>query len=783
MNRLVLRLFSGVFSVVLLLSVFAEVLEIKAVATYSDREDFLWGVNIHSSDYIDYNADPEVYVRQAALLGVDAIRVNVGANIYNFNYTDRIVALCSSYGIKIIACLSLSDQLDYNLSFYETFAKRYNGKNGYGFIDYIEIGGEEEVGLLNKKYPNGSAPNGDSLDHYYISDIIALKNKFESAVDGVKNSGSTAKTVIDFSHLHYAPLLYMYENGLDFDIIGNDWYTNMGDINSVLNPVIEKFPHDILITETNLWSNSETDFENISEYNTLFNYMNTCYKNNRVKGFVFYELMDEPIFENNGTFSPEAHFGLIYSSGNSKAIYTKLQATLQGGNLSNEPILPKETRCVLDLEGTHYSFADNAGWYYHYLGDKHCKINTGVADFSDSQYVSVDIKIGDYTGLWEAAEKYGLVFWFRLSSGEGLYSRMSAASFNLQDLEDVGNGWYNLMLPITDFVRPENGKIDWKQVRSWQFFIENGNDYTVDSLYSMDFYFRNICGVSPMGGIPKNAVTEIDSRGVYNTIGQIFGDVYGRFKNINFASVDLSRVEYIEFDMQVSDFSALNEAINKYKLRLDFSLTSSGEYWRERWACNIFNYGEDIGYGIYHFKIPKSDFSDAGGGGTIDWSGVNSWLLTFENGYGISTGEYCGITMSIKNICGTVESLISDKYHVIDGYITLETCAEVRDFSLEFLSGADIIDGCGLSVLEGVTVTGMKAVISSGKKVFSYANIVVSNDIYPDGYVNADDIAVLKKHLLGVGELTPIQKYALTSSEEISPTIINLVRMKRESLK
>ena len=64
-----------------------------------------------------------------------------------------------------------------------------------------------------------------------------------------------------------------------------------------------------------------------------------------------------------------------------------------------------------------------------------------------------------------------------------------------------------------------------------------------------------------------------------------------------------------------------------------------------------------------------------------------------------------------------------------------------------------------------------------------YANIVVSNDIYPDGYVNADDIAVLKKHLLGVGELTPIQKYALTSSEEISPTIINLVRMKRESLK
>lgn len=770
------------FIVCICLAVSVVCVPVSASTGYTGREDFLWGVNIHPTSYPDYGLDPELYVKASAELGVDTIRVNIGANLYDFSYVDRIVALCSSYNLKIIACVALSDDLDYNRNYYETLCSRYDGKSGYGFIDYYEIGGEEEIRLLNNKYPNGGGPNGDSMDHYYESDVITLMNKFASAIEGVKNSGTAAKTIIDFSHLHYAPLLYMYQNGLDFDIVGIDWYTNMGSLKQVLNPVLEKFPHDIMITETNLWSSSETDFTDISEYDMLFDFMDLAYATDRVKGLLFYELVDEPVFESSGSFNTESHFGLLYSlnetSVTPKPIYTHLQSLLGGGSVTPEPVLYKEVRALLDLDGTHKTFADASYWYYYYLGDWHMKENLSDADFSDSQFVELDIKIGDYEAFKNAIDTYGLSLWFRLSSGVNRHSNSTAAQFSLDDLISLGNGWYHLKLPITSFTRNENGDISWNSIKNWAFFIE-GDKHTVDNIYSMEFYFRNICGTSPVGSILYNAIAVLDEQGCFNTIGSYYNDIYARFNKLGFNAVDLSSAEFIEFDMQFSDYDKLIEAINKTGVRMDFGVTSSGELWRTRWvALNVFNYCEYSGYGWYHFKIPKINFGNSGGGGTIDWSNVNTWVITFGNSSGITTDEYCGITMNIKNICGTVYRLVSDVYTVSDGYVTVQPGTDVAELSKAFLCGA-VYNG-GQSIESGVAVTDMTVAISVNGKIYDSATVVVRDDICPDGYVNSTDLVLLKKYLFESVNFTPSQKFALTGSVAGEPTILDFIRMKNK---
>ncbi len=651
------RIISAVLCIILSFSIFC--IPVSASASYTSRSDFLWGVNIHPTSYPDYSLDPELYVKAAAELGVKVLRVNIGNNMYDFSYTDRIVALCSSYGLKVMACVTLSDDLDYNRSYYEALAKRYDGKSGYGYIDYYEIGGEEEVKLLLNKYPvNG--PAGDSIDHYYMSDILTLMSKYESAVEGVRNSGTSAETVIDFSHLHYAPLLYMYQNGLDFDVIGIDWYTNMGDINQVLEPVLSKFPHDVIITETNLWSSENTDFENLSEYSLLFDFMDKAYSRDRVKGLIFYELMDEPVFEtqNGVSFHTESHFGLLYSlsetSVSPKPIYTYLQSVLGGGSVIPEPVTDRYARTVLDVEGTHLTFADTPGWFYYYLGDRHKKENLRPADFSDCEYIEFDIKIGDIEAFGEVLSSKGLSMWIRFSSGENIYGNSSAANITLNDLAETGNNWYHVKLPVSGFTRNENGAADWSGIKNWQFFLEGNNTDMIGDMYSMEFYFRNICGTASVPDMPENAIAVLDKEGCFNVLGANYIDAYARFSKVGFEGVNAENADFFEFDIQFSDYEKLISGIERTGVRLDFSVTSSSGYWSERWvAANIFDYSSYSGYGWYHVKIPKSVFYNSGGGGIIDWSDIDTWLMSFEFSSGIAAGESCGITMNIKNICVT----------------------------------------------------------------------------------------------------------------------------------
>ena len=331
-----------------------------AGAKYTGRTDFMWGVTSHDYKYPSYGRDdPEEYIKATAETGAKLFRIgfNQQLDMYGLEYLDKCVKLCDEYGMDILVLSRFAtyeeDKLEFNTAYFEMLASRYNGKNGHGFIDYFEVGAEEDVRMLNNKYPvNG--PNGDMFEHYYESDLIKWQKLYASCIKGIRNV-STSKVVIDFSHLHYAPLLYMHQHGLDFDIIGLDWYTNMGPLETVLEPVLEKFPHDIFITETNLWTGPEDDQEDLDTYNLLFEFMDVAYATPRVKSLIIYELKDEPEFyTTQDEFTQEAHFGLCETGDNGsikryKPIYYKVQELWGGGPVTKVPVTydpPEEEESV-----------------------------------------------------------------------------------------------------------------------------------------------------------------------------------------------------------------------------------------------------------------------------------------------------------------------------------------------------------------------------------------------------------------------------------------------------
>lgn len=336
---------------------------------YKQRDDFVWGVNVHNKSYEAYRQDAEVYIKASAQLGVDIIRINVGASsIEDFDYMDYVVKTCDAYGLKKMFVLSLGaasteEDMAAITSYYEMVAARYDGKSGYGFVEYIQIGNEDDIPILKNKYPS-SAPDGSQFSHYYETDLINLQQKWQAALDGIKNSGSAVQSVINFSYYHYAPLRYAYEHGLKFDIVGVDWYSNNSDINQVLEPMMEFFPeHDIFICETNRWSVKADadpvtgkDIDDVTGgWDTLLEYMEVCYSNPRVKGLIYYELMDNPAYvrgidsipederlnEKNlySWWTQEAYFGLMYTADDysgeivgPKPIYNTIQGLLGGTN-------------------------------------------------------------------------------------------------------------------------------------------------------------------------------------------------------------------------------------------------------------------------------------------------------------------------------------------------------------------------------------------------------------------------------------------------------------------
>ena len=326
----------------------------------TSRKDFDWGVVMHEPkmSMLAYNTGYlEEHIHLAAEMGSKLIRIDARDSI---GHLDKLVMLANSYGMKVMLVVyipgkTLDGEYDADLiqQHFHTYASRYNGKKGFGKADYIQIDNEMDVTLMRASSKGESG--GQNITDYDELHLRTLTGQVKAAIKGVNNAGTSIKTIINFGWTHWGMFDYFVKEGVQWDIIGYDWYSDM--FQAAQNPdnyfwagdiVYEKYKKKIVICETNMNGNSISSsatpaevnkwHNNASNWDPLVKCMEHYYRRDYVIGCTFYEFCDE--LEREGDkYEPEAHYGLVFTDKNTgaviepKPIYYRIQKMIGGGKV------------------------------------------------------------------------------------------------------------------------------------------------------------------------------------------------------------------------------------------------------------------------------------------------------------------------------------------------------------------------------------------------------------------------------------------------------------------
>ena len=282
-------------------------------------------------------------------MGCDIYRLNYNpTNMSMLNYLDKMVAEIQAYGMEVMLVMDDTSGTPQDVANRARIvAGRYKKGSQYGFIKYIQVFGEVDIVALDQSGTTFTC-DGSKPEHYDPQVIDEWYEKFNAALTTIRSVNKDAKTVVSFSYVHYGFLLALLERGLEWDIVGPDWYQDMGSFQKLMDPLKKAFPHhEFLICEANVQSNKDNTHAPLSDWNWLLTGMDYCYNEDRIIGFIYYELLDELYFlDNPNTEAREAHFGFVSCSrdgtiGEPKPIFYEVQRLL-GGNPNVKPTYKTE---------------------------------------------------------------------------------------------------------------------------------------------------------------------------------------------------------------------------------------------------------------------------------------------------------------------------------------------------------------------------------------------------------------------------------------------------------
>lgn len=302
----------------------------------TSRKDWLWGVNGHNRDYPAYPEEKlEEQIKLAAELGVSLYRFNyTPVNEAMFAYLDEVVDTCDRYGLKVfLVCFDL-DFIGYKFPeklydiAYKT-AKRYKGR-----IPMYQASNEQDIPALD--LVRLKDPVGNDISHYDMLRYADIRRCMEQILLGFKHGDPDAKTVVNISWRHTAILDMFVRDGLRWDITGIDWYWSLDDhghnnIKETIDHIAELPIPEIIVAEANNWEGDyRVSEKQMSEYNLNAMEYYYTYQCQKLKGFLIYELLDEPDKEGG-----EGHFGLALNDikgniGRKKLSFTDIAARLKG---------------------------------------------------------------------------------------------------------------------------------------------------------------------------------------------------------------------------------------------------------------------------------------------------------------------------------------------------------------------------------------------------------------------------------------------------------------------
>lgn len=307
--------------------------------TLTGRPGFLWGITVHNRGYEAY---PEKHLEEHICLcrelGLNLVRFNFNPiSDGDYAYLDRVVELCRQNGMQVMLVLDsvfhLENPDDFE-GYHGAIARRYKGK-----IRYYQLFNETDNYCMYKD--DGTLykdDNGKVMDAYNPEHLDQIVPRLLASVRGFRANDPDARLIVNFCWWHTAIIDYYMEHGIQWDIMGWDWYSdaeNKSSIRDVFDYIGEKYPdYDMMIGEGNINAWVPYSEEEQADYVAKFVEAVYTHPSPRVIGASLYELLDEPAFERNKDYDGESHYGFVHCSaagdiGEPKPVYKRLQVLIR----------------------------------------------------------------------------------------------------------------------------------------------------------------------------------------------------------------------------------------------------------------------------------------------------------------------------------------------------------------------------------------------------------------------------------------------------------------------
>lgn len=270
-------------------------------AVSSKRTDFLWGVTIMPFPFKDQN---ETFIveqfRLANELGLKVVRVEYSPN--NLPMNDKVIELAKKYNLKLVFIIPFGPN--------DIFSDPQLSNNTYNYVANIvnRYKGQVAVWQLATEVASvaliSSGHHGVDQVDYPEAKYQAVATWLKAAAKAVKDNDPNAKRLINDQWVHVGFFDRFLKEGGDFDILGWNWFSDMGT--NMENPLLnsktgqryalmnklKSFKKEIWLTEVNRRQGSNGGKEK-EQADYIQHMAESAYKNSTVKSFMIFNLVED----------------------------------------------------------------------------------------------------------------------------------------------------------------------------------------------------------------------------------------------------------------------------------------------------------------------------------------------------------------------------------------------------------------------------------------------------------------------------------------------------------
>lgn len=270
--------------------------------------------------------DENIFQKQVQLwkdLGMNNLRTNFERSGWQplDKFNDLMVKSAQDNNLKLTFIVE---------SPFEDFFKDANYDSGYKWGQLVGEKYSGKVGyyqLANEVSGTVILPNRNGLkeEDYDPDKYKILKNYILGLSKGLKDADPNAKQIVSAHWLGLGVIDKLLNDGLDIDVIGWNWYSDMGedittkklDEGDVLNipEHFAKYGKEFWITELNYNAGDSSGEDKQAEF--LKNFLDNCKNSGMVKGYFVYKLVDSICTEGD---KPTSHLGIVKDDFSNKTV-------------------------------------------------------------------------------------------------------------------------------------------------------------------------------------------------------------------------------------------------------------------------------------------------------------------------------------------------------------------------------------------------------------------------------------------------------------------------------